>query len=69
MEMFRKLQQLKYTTSPQSLQEVQAIELSKTSDALIVKFGFDLPALLRGSRHYNLEKNEQLESFRRIVIA
>jgi len=34
MEMFRKLQSLKFTTSPQAQSEIQAIEMSKTSDAL-----------------------------------
>jgi len=42
MEMFRKLDALKYTTAPQAQAEIQNIELSKISDALSVKFGFDL---------------------------
>ena len=69
MEMFRKLQSLKFTTSPQAQSEIQAIEMSKTSDALVVEFSFDLAHLAKASKHYNLESNEELKSFRRIVIA
>ena len=69
MDMFRKLQSLKFTTSPQSQQEIQAIEVSKTSDAILVEFGFDLAHLNRASKHFELEKNEELMSFRKIVIA
>lgn len=69
MEMFRKLQSLKFTTSPQAQQEVQAIEMSKTSDALMIEFGFDLAHLSKASRHFKMETNEELKSFRKIVIA
>jgi len=69
MDMFRKLQSLKFTTSPQAQSEVQAIEMSKTSDALVIEFGFDLAHLAKSSRHYNLENNEDLKGFRRLVIA
>lgn len=69
MEMFRKLQSLKFTTSPQAQSEIQAIEMSKTSDALTMEFGFDLAHLAKASRHFNLENNDELKSFRRIVIA
>ena len=69
MEMFRKLQALKYTTSPQAQQEIQNIELSKTSDAILVKYGFDLSHLVRASKHFDLENNKELASFRKIVIA
>jgi len=68
MDMFRKLQSLKFTTSPQNQAEIQAIEVSKTSDALVVEFGFDLSHLARASKHYNLDENEELKSFRKIVI-
>jgi len=69
MEMFRKLQSLKFTTSPQAQSEIQAIEMSKTSDAITIEFGFDLAHLAKASKHYNLENNEELKSFRKIVIA
>jgi len=69
MEMFRKLQSLKFTTSPQAQSEIQAIEMSKTSDAILLEFGFDLAHLAKASRHYNLEENEELKSFRKLVIA
>ena len=69
MDMFRKLQSLKFTTSPQAQSEIQAIEMSKTSDALQVEFGFDLAHLAKASKHYSLENNEELKSFRKIVIA
>ena len=46
----RKMSSLKYTTSPQQQAEIQAIEFSKISDALVVEFGdgFDLTYLIRG---------------------
>lgn len=69
MEMFRKLQTLKFTTSPQAQAEIQSIEMSKTSDALLIEYGFDLAHLSKASKHYNLEENEELKSFRKIVIA
>ena len=67
--MYRKLAQLKFTTSPQAQQELTNIEMSKTSDALMVKYGFDLSHLIRLSKHYKLEENEEVKSFRKIVIA
>jgi len=69
MEMFRKLQSLKFTTSPQAQAEIQAIEMSKTSDALLVEFGFDISHLTYASQHFHLEENEEIKSFRKIVIA
>jgi hypothetical protein len=69
MEMFRKLQQLKFTAPPQQQQEIMQIEMSKTSDALMIEFGFDLSHLVRGTQHFNLTENEELKSFQRIVIA
>jgi hypothetical protein len=69
MDMFRKLQSLKFTTSPQAQAEIQAIEMSKTSDALTVEFGFDLAHLAKASHHFKLEENDELKSFRKIVVA
>jgi len=69
MDMFRKLQSLKFTMAPQAQSEIQAIEMSKTSDALTIEFGFDLAHLSMASRHYKLEQNEELKSFRKLVIA
>ena len=43
--------------------------MSKTSDALQEEFGFDLGHLAKASRTFNLEANEELKSFRRLVIA
>jgi hypothetical protein len=50
MEMMRKMASLKYTTSAQQQAEIQAIEFSKISDALVIEFGedFDLTYLIRG---------------------
>lgn len=69
MDMYRKLQQLKFTTAPQQQQEIAQIEMSKTSDALVIEFGFDLSHLVRGSQKYNLQDNEELKSFQKIVVA
>jgi hypothetical protein len=46
---------LKYTTSPESLAEIEAIEMSKISDAILIEFGYDLAHLAKASRHFNLE--------------
>ena len=43
--------------------------MSKTSDALMEEFGFDLSHLTYASQHYKLEDNEEIKSFRKIVIA
>jgi len=43
--------------------------MSKTSDAIFIEFSFDLAHLAKCSKHYNLENNEELKSFRKIVIA
>jgi hypothetical protein len=43
--------------------------MSKISDALMVKYNFDLSQLVRCSKHFKLEENEELKSFRKIVIA
>ena len=43
--------------------------MSKTSDALVVEFGFDLSHLMRAMKHYKLTDNEELKSFQKIVIA
>lgn len=69
MEMFRKLQMLKYTTAPQQQQEIMQIEMSKTSDAIQLEFGFDLSHLVKATQHFNLAENEELKSFQKIVMA
>ena len=43
--------------------------MSKTSDALTVEFGFDLAHLSKASQHFKLEDNDDLKSFRKIVVA
>lgn len=43
--------------------------MSKTSDAILIEFGFDLSHLVRATQHYNLTENEELKSFQKIVIA
>ena len=69
MDMFRKLQQLKFTTAPQQQNEIAQIEMSKTSDAIFLEFGFDLSHLVRATNHFNLTENEELKSFQRIAMA
>lgn len=69
MEMYRKLQSLKFTTSPEAQNEIMNIEMSKTSDALLLEFGFDLSHLVKCSKHYKLHENEELKSFQKIVVA
>jgi hypothetical protein len=43
--------------------------MSKTSDALMLEFGFDLSHLVKATQHYKLNENEELKSFQKIVIA
>lgn len=43
--------------------------MSKTSDAILLEFGFDLSHLVRATKHFNLTENEELKSFQKIVIA
>ena len=43
--------------------------MSKTSDALVIEFGFDLSHLVLGTQKYDLHENEELKSFQKIVIA
>ena len=35
----------------------------------MVQFGFDLAHLAKASNHFKLEENEELKSFRKIVVA
>ena len=43
--------------------------MSKTSDAIMVEFGFDLSLLMRAMKHHKLNENEELKSFQKIVVA
>lgn len=43
--------------------------MSKISDAILTEFGFDLAHLAKASRHFDLDANKELQSFRRIVEA
>lgn len=45
------------------------IEMSKTSDALLLEFGFDLSHLVKCSRHYKLHENKEMLSFQKLVVA
>lgn len=69
MEMYRKLQSLKFTTSPEAQQEIMNIEMSKTSDALLLEFGFDLSHLVKSSKHFKLHENKEILSFQKLVVA
>lgn len=69
MEMFRKLQTLKYTTAPQAQAEIQNIELSKISDALSLKFGFDLSHYSRCFTHFKLSENKEIASYQKMILA
>ena len=51
------------------MNELQQIEMAKTSDALLEEFGFDLSYLSRASVHFKLNENEDIKSFQKIVIA
>ena len=69
MDMHRKLQQLRFTTTPEAQAEIQQIEMSKTSDALLEEFNFDLTHLVSAVKHHDLSNSEELVSFQKIVIA
>lgn len=61
--MFRKMAALRQTTAPQAQVEIQNIELSKISDAISEKFGFDLSHYSRCFVHFNLKENKEIQSF------
>lgn len=67
LEMYRKLQSLKFTTSEAAQSEIMDIEVNKTSDALLLEFGFDLTHLIKCSRHFKLNENKELISFQKLV--
>lgn len=69
MDMHRKLQALRMTTSPEAQQEIASIENSKTSDALTIEFGFDLTHLMKGVKELKLGEDEEIVSFQKIVLA
>jgi hypothetical protein len=43
--------------------------MSKTSDAILIEFGFDLSHLVRATTHYKLNENEELKNFQKVVLA
>ena len=47
LEIYRKIQNAKHTSSQKAIDELMQIETSKTSDALKVEYDFDLADLLR----------------------
>lgn len=69
MAMHRKLTTIRFTTSQQGQQEISMLEQAKTSDALLIEFGFDSPHLAELCRKYELENNEEVTSFRNLIEA
>ena len=51
------------------LGEIQAIETSKTSDAIFIEFGFNLQHLNKAIVQLKLTENEELQKFQKLVIA
>ena len=49
--------------------EYSQIEMSKTSDALYLEFGFDLNYLMTAVEHFKLLENEEIINFQKIVMA
>jgi hypothetical protein len=45
------------------------LEQAKTSDALLIEFGFDSPHLSELCRMYEIDKNEEIISFRNLIEA
>lgn len=69
MDMHRKMNQVKFTLERDQQAELAQIEMSKTSDAIFLEFGFDLQHLVRGFNKFNLAENEELIKFEKIVQA
>ena len=62
--MTRKLDGLALIKLQASLDEVEAQETQKISDALLAEFGFDLPHLELASDHFNTEEHPDFFAFR-----
>lgn len=43
---------------------IQMVEMSKSSDAILDKHGFDLEHLGRGIEHYKLQDNKEIAIFK-----
>lgn len=69
MEMYRKINQVKFTLQREQQEELVQIEMSKTSDAIFLEFGFDMQHLVRGFEKFHLTENEELMKFQTIVLA
>ena len=52
---------------PHEVEKVEEMETQKISDALLEKFGFDLPHLENASAHFKLEENPDLAVFRKLM--
>ena len=46
--------------------ELSQVEMSKTSDSMVVEYGFTLIDLLKAVQKQKLEENEQIKSFKKM---
>lgn len=61
IELFRKLQSAKYMTGEAQIKELSQVETTKTSDAMMIQFGFGLIDLLREVEEQKLMENEKIK--------
>jgi len=48
---------------------IQMVEMSKTSDAILDKHGFDLEHVGKGIEHHKLHDNKEIELFKNLCVA
>jgi len=58
-----KLNQFALIKPQEELDQMEALETQKISDALLEKYGFDLTHLETASEHFNMDRNADLAAF------
>ena len=61
IEVFRKLQSARFMTGEAQIRELSQVETSKTSDAMMIEFGFGITDLLRAVEEQKLMEDEKLK--------
>ena len=66
LEVFRKTTQARFLSDEKSIQEMYNVEMSKTSDQLVIDFDFTLADLLRTVTKKKLEQKDEIKSFKKM---
>ena len=56
----------RHMTGEKQIMELSQVEMSKTSDSMVVEYGFTLIDLLKAVQKQKLEENEQIKSFKKM---